>query len=127
MENENVYEVVARFAMLRGWVSFKYRPLPECKRKVSPSVAAARRSTVVVGKDFEAVSGFLTDGTRNASCGEDGDDWSLAAAESGMTPYEYYQSVWIGHQQRVEAEILALDGRDPALVDALVDLLAKRN
>ena len=61
--NPNLYETLATFVMARGWISFKYKPLPECKKKVTASVVAARKSTVMPEDraEWDVVSGFLTD------------------------------------------------------------------
>lgn len=62
-ENPALYELVAAFSMLRGYVEFRYRKLPECRKKLTPSAAAAQNSTVMPENpaDWDKVSGFLTE------------------------------------------------------------------
>lgn len=57
------YEVLATFCMIRGYVEFDYKRLPECKAKVNenaPSRIAAANSTITL-EPLEKVRGFLDD------------------------------------------------------------------
>ncbi len=57
------YEVLATFCMIRGYIEFDYKRLPECKAKVNenaPSRVAAANSTVTIAP-MEKVRGFLDD------------------------------------------------------------------
>ncbi len=68
-ENPTLYEVLAAFTLLRGYVEFRYRKLPECKKKLTPSAAAAQASTKMPEdkKDWNLCKGFLGDDSVFAS------------------------------------------------------------
>ena len=60
-EKPELYDVVATFMLIRGYIEFDYKPLPECQKKVNknaPSRVAADNSTVVIAPP-EKVRGFL--------------------------------------------------------------------
>lgn len=61
-ENPTLYDVLATFFALRGYVEFRYVPLPECKVPMTPSKAHARRFTKMPDNGFEwnSVKGMLT-------------------------------------------------------------------
>lgn len=80
-DNPSLYEVTAAMELLcpmKVWISFRYTPLPECKKKLTPSKAAAMASTIMPKNpwDWRKVSGFLNDGafwyTKHPSYGPDG-------------------------------------------------------
>lgn len=63
-ENPALYEIVAAFSILRGYVEFRYKRLPECHKKMTPSARAAQDSTIMPANpdEWDKVQGFLTDG-----------------------------------------------------------------
>jgi len=62
-ENPSLYDVLATFFALRGYVEFRYVKLPECATKITPSKAKAQEFTKMPEDkaDWTLVKGMLTD------------------------------------------------------------------
>jgi len=70
-----LYDVLATFCMIRGYLEFDYSRLPECKAKVNenaPSRVAARESTEHI-EPLEKVRGFLDECPKQNK----GGDWYI--------------------------------------------------
>lgn len=61
-ENPELYDVLAAFFALRGYVEFRYTKLPECKKALTPSAAKAREFTAMPENeaDWNIVKGMVT-------------------------------------------------------------------
>lgn len=62
-QNPTLYDVLAAFFALRGYVEFRYTKLPECKKKLTPSAALAQKFTIMPEEkaDWNIVKGMVTD------------------------------------------------------------------
>lgn len=67
--NPALYDVLATLCMLRGYIEFDYKPLPECRVKKTPSKIAADNSTVSIAPP-ERVKGFIDAAPSMTKAGE---------------------------------------------------------